>query len=707
VDELGGRVGGVILNAFFQPHSVAVIGATLRVGSVGRSIVENLRAFPGDVFWVNPKHAELEGRVVYPSVAAIGQRVDLAVIVTPAGSVPGLIRECGEAGIGGVIVISAGFRETGAVGAALEAEILATARELGVRIVGPNCLGLMVPALGLNATFASQMAMPGRVAFLSQSGALCTAILDWSLRDGVGFRAFVSVGSMMDVGWADLIRHLGEDEQTDSIVIYMESVGDGQAFLEAAREVALRKPIVVIKVGRTEGAAHAAASHTGALTGSDAVLDAALRQSGVLRVSTIEELFDVSEILAKQPLPRGRRLGIVTNAGGPGALAVDALVGAGGELAALRAETLSGLSAVLPGHWSHGNPVDVLGDADTGRYVEAIKIVSTDAGVDGLLVVLTPQSMTKPTEVAEGLVAGVKGISKPVLASWMGGRGVTDGRRRLNEAGIPTCDYPDQAARAFVLMWERSRRLEWLVETQRAFLEPPLQAIRAGDASMILAAARSAGRTLLSESEAKAVLSAWGIPVVTTQVATDEEAAVRLAVEMGFPVVVKLHSLTLTHKTDVGGVQLNLSSEEAVRAAWQKIRGAVSPDDFQGVSVQRMIIAKGYELILGSKTDAQFGPVLLFGSGGTLVEVFQDRALALPPISREMAPRWMAETKIYQALLGIRGRGPVDLDGLTDCLVRFSAMVSAQKEILEVDINPLIASPEGIVALDARIVLRS
>lgn len=703
------------LQAVFSPRSIAVIGASDRTGSVSRSVMENLAAFPGEVYAVNPKRSEVCGRRAWPSLRGIGSPVDLAVIITPAVTVPDLIAESVAVGVKGVIIISAGFKETGREGAELERRVLEEARKNGLRIIGPNCLGVMVPHAGLNATFATQMATAGKVAFLSQSGALCTAILDLSLRENVGFSAFVSVGSMLDVGWGDLIRHFGDDPQTHSIVIYMESVGDAASFLAAAREVAERKPIVVIKVGRTSAAAKAAASHTGAMTGSDAVLDAALRQVGVLRVDTIEELFDVAEVLSKQPLPAGPRLAIVTNAGGPGALAVDALVGHGGEVAELQAGTLAKLDALLPPHWSHGDPVDVLGDAGPERFASALKIVADDSQVDGLLGILTPQSMTDPTAVAEKVCSLTGSIAKPLLCSWMGGHAVRDGRRALNAARIPTHDYPDEAARAFVSMWERRQRLEWLAETNSAASKcclpdshSPADSASSpvADIGYMIGTALSEGRKLLTEIEAKAVLKASGIPVVETLLSTSVDEAVHLAEQIGFPVAMKLHSNTITHKTDVGGVKLNLGSADAVRAAWNEVAAAVKAADFNGVTVQKMIRGKGIELILGASTDAQFGPVLLFGAGGTLVEVFEDRALVLPPLSNAIARRWIAETKIHKALLGARGQRAVDLDVLADVLVRFGDMMLAHRAIMEADVNPLLATPDGILALDARMLLK-
>ena len=693
------------LDALFSPCSIAVVGASERPGSVARAVMENLRCFPGDIYPVNPRRAEVCGLPAWPSLRAIGRPVDLAVIITPAASVAGVMAECALAGVKAVVVISAGFKETGVAGEQMEREILAEARRAGIRLIGPNCLGVMVPSAGLNATFATRMAVPGRVAFLSQSGALGTAILDLSGTEGTGLSAFVSVGSMVDVGWGDLIRYFGDDPGTDSIVMYMESVGDATTFLAAAREVAVRKPMVVIKVGRTAAAARAAASHTGAMTGSDAVFEAAMRQAGVLRVETIEELFDMAEVLAKQPLPRGPRLGIVTNAGGPGALAVDALVARGGEVAVLSPETLARLDGVLPPHWSHGDPVDVLGDADAARFSQAVQWVAEDDGVDGVLVVLTPQSMTDPVAVATAVAAVGRVPGKPLLCSWMGGDAVRDGRRVLNDAGISTHDYPDAAARVFAAMWDRRCRLAWLEETAAGAAGAAGECEIPDEAQRVLREARADGRLLLTEVESKHILAAWGIPVVETVVAVTMSEAVAAAERLGYPVVLKLHSATITHKSDVGGVRLHLETAEAVRRAWGEVAAAVAPADFGGVSVQRMVASDGVELILGAVIDPQFGVVMLFGAGGTLVEVWQDRVLALPPLTRETARRWMAGPKIHRALLGIRGRPAADLEALTDVMVRLSAMMLAMPSLVEVDLNPVVATARGVVVLDARMVL--
>jgi acetyltransferase len=694
------------LDPIFQPRSVAVVGATDKAGSVGRTLLWNLISHPfgGAVFPVNPRRSSVLGIKAYPNLAAIPDPVDLAVVVTPAPAVPAILAECVDKRVRGVIVISAGFREAGPEGAELERQVAEQVRRGGMRLVGPNCLGVMNPRTGLNATFAAGIARPGNVAFMSQSGALCTAVLDWSLRENVGFSAFASLGSMLDVSWGDLIDHLGRDPHTHSIILYMESIGDARAFLSAAREVALSKPIIVIKPGRTEAGARAAASHTGSLTGSDEVLDAAFRRCGALRVNTIAELFYMAEVLAKQPRPQGPRLAIVTNAGGPGVLATDALLMAGGQLASLSDQTRQALDQVLPPHWSHGNPVDVLGDASPERYARSLEIVARDLGSDGLLVILTPQAMTDPTSTAEALRPYAHLPGKPVLASWMGGPDIQAGEAILNRIDIPTFSYPDAAVRVFLHMWHYTDNLRALYETP-VLPGPGQRGPARAQAASIIAQAREGGRSLLSEVESKALLAAYDIPTVATKVAGTEAEAVSAAEGLGFPVVLKLHSYTITHKTDVGGVKLDLHDVADVRRAFAQIRDAVRPDDFLGVTVQPMVKRDGYELIVGSSIDPQFGPVLLFGSGGTLVEVYKDRALGLPPLTSTLARQMIDQTVISRALAGIRGQPPVDRDALAQLLVTFSELVVEQPAIKEIDINPLLASAQRLVALDARVVL--
>jgi acetyltransferase len=702
----------VSLDVFFSPKTVAVIGATETAGSVGRTILWNLVTSPfgGTVFPVNPKRPSVLGVKAYKDISEVPEPVDLAVIVTPAATVPGIIHDCAEQGVRGAIVISAGFKEIGPGGVELERRIMVEARRGNMRIIGPNCLGVMSPLTGLNATFAAGVARPGNVGFLSQSGALCTAILDWSLREMVGFSAFLSLGSMLDVGWGDLIYYLGNDPRTRSIVIYMETIGDARSFLSAAREVALNKPIIVIKAGRSEAAAKAAASHTGSLAGSDEVLEAAFRRCGVLRVNSIADLFYMAEVLSKQPSPKGPRLTILTNAGGPGVLATDALIANGGELAELTPETMEALSQILPAAWSHNNPIDVLGDASPERYAKAVEVAAKDPHSDGLLVVLTPQAMTDPTQTAERLKPYASLDDKPILASWMGGAEVAAGESILNHAHIPTFQFPDTAVRAFTYMWRWAYNLKGLYETPSLPEDSAAYTPNKPLADEIVQKARGAGRTILTESESKQVLEAYCIPVVETLVAGSQEEAVSHAGRIGYPVVLKLYSETITHKTDVGGVQLNLGDGEAVARAYTRIQASVAEkagaEHFQGVTVQSMIKSgDGYELIVGSSLDAQFGPVLLFGAGGQLVEVFKDRALALPPLNTTLARRMMEQTRIYKALEGVRGREPVDLAALEQLLVRFSRLAVEQPWIKEIDINPLLATPERLVALDARIVV--
>ncbi len=700
------------LDAMFTPHSVAVIGATDRPGTVGRTVLENLLhgRFQGKLYAVNAKHEEVLGLKAYKSIRDIpSPPVDLAVIATPAATVPQIIAECVAAGTKSAAVISAGFKERGTEGVALEQEIREHLRGSSMRLLGPNCLGLMNPKMGLNATFAKDAPKVGNVAFLSQSGALLSAILDWSYREEVGFSAIVSTGSMLDLGWGDLIYYFGDDPYTKSILLYMESVGDARSFLSAAREVALTKPIIVIKAGRSEAASRAAASHTGALTGSDEVLDAAFRRTGVLRVHNIADLFYMAETLGRQPRPRGPRLTILTNAGGPGVLATDSLVANGGQLAELSPESLQRLDEFLPPHWSHNNPIDILGDADSERYARALEIASQDPNSDGLLVILAPQGMTDPAQIAERLKPYAKEYDKPVLASWMGGNSIAAGEAALNAAGIPTFSYPDTAARAFTYMWRYTYNLRGLYETPTLTENSELESASHDKIEQIIQNARGHGRVLLNELESKQLLSLYGIPTVETRVAGTEDEAAVLASKIGFPVVLKVFSETITHKTDIDGVKLNLQDETAVRLAYRSIQSSVTEKaglkQFSGVTVEPMVKLDGYELILGSSIDPQFGPVILFGSGGRLVEVYRDRCLALPPLNTTLAQRMMEQTKIFSALKGVRGRKPVDMAALEQLLVRFSQLVVEQPWIAEIDINPLLASPERLLALDARIVL--
>ena len=540
------------LDPIFEPKTVAVVGASDAVGSIGRTIVWNLLSSPfgGTVYPVNPNRSSVLGVKAYPRLADLPEAIDLAVVATPSESVPGVIGECVDAGVGGAIVIASGFREVGPEGIAREqrvAEALARGR---LRLIGPNSLGVMNPRTGLNATIAGAMARPGSVGFLSQSGALCASVLDWSLREQVGFSAFVSVGSMLDVGWGDLIDHLGDDPNTRSIVIAMESIDDARSFLSSSREVALTKPIIVLKAGRHGAAARADATHTGTSTGRDEVIDAAFRRSGVLRVDSLDELFRMADVLGKQPRPRGPRLTIITNAGGPGVIAADALLDAQGTLAEPSVETIAALDEALPPAWSGGNPIDILGDADPERYARAVEIAAKDPESDGLLVVLAPQWNTDPTRTADRLKDYARLRDRPILACWMGSDQVAAGAGILTRAGIPTFAYPDLAARAFAAMWNYSYNLKGIYETP-AEVEPVGDGVVAADrkaADEIVRAARIEGRSLLNRAESTRLLASYGIPTLETAVANDAASAVAAAGRIGYPVALKRLSHTIARR---------------------------------------------------------------------------------------------------------------------------------------------------------------
>ncbi len=702
------------LQSLFQPRSVAVIGAKDDVGSVGRTLIQNLLAgkMASRVYPINPKRDEVLGLKCFHTISEIPEPIDLAVIVTPAKTVPAIIRECVDCRVKTAIIISAGFKELGVEGYVLEQQVLEEAKRGSLRIIGPNCLGVMNPHFGLNASFARGIALPGSIGFISQSGAMCTAVLDWSFEERIGFSLFVSIGSMADVDWGDVIHYLGKDPNTKSILMYMETIGNPRSFLAAARHVALDKPIIVIKSGRSLEAAKAAASHTGSLAGSDAVFDAALERVGVLRVDSISELFDMAEVLGRQPRPKGPNLALITNAGGPSVLATDAAVEGGAKIAVLEDGTIESLNKFLPEAWSHANPVDILGDASPERYEKAITFVAKDRNVDGILVILSPQDMTDATTTADCLRRFGSLNDKPLLASWMGRSSVRKGIETLNSANIPSFQYPDDAAKTFGLMWKYSVRLKKIYETPMIDVvgEHLQQAKdRIHKVTRLIDRVRSEGRTLLTEYESKDLLSMYGISTVPTVLAHSAYEAKNAAVQMGFPVVLKVHSEIITHKSDIGGVKLNLNSIEQVEKAFEDIERAVlqkySREAFLGVSVQKMITSKGIELIMGSTTDPQFGPVILFGAGGVFVEVFQDRVLALPPLNTTLARHAINKTKISQALKGFRGMKPIPEGILEELLVRFSYLVTEIRSISECDMNPILATSDGVMALDARIVL--
>lgn len=698
------------LDAIFRPSCVAVIGASNSVGSVGHTLWRNLATggFLGTIIPVNPKHELVQGERAFSSIKLVPSAIDLAIICVPAPAVPNVVRECGEAGVRGIIIISAGFREAGPTGRELEEAVRReAARFEGMRIVGPNCLGVIVPGLRLSASFAAGMPQPGRIALLSQSGALCTAILDWAIEQQLGFSAFVSAGNMLDVSMADFIEYFAADSQTESLILYVESLSHAQEFLSAARAFACHKPIVAYKAGRFAESAQAAASHTGALAGVDAVYEAAFRRAGIERVFSVDDMFDCAELLARQKPPRGSRLAIITNAGGPGVMATDVLMEQRGQLARLSATTMERLNQALPSHWSHNNPVDVLGDAPPERYATALEAVLADEGVDAVLVVLTPQAMTEPTRIAQIVAATPNPHQKPLLAAWMGGAMVRDGRRVLHDSAIPTYSSPEQAVGAFMHLVSFAARRELLQVTPR---DVPITWPRERPAirqEFLTRFRQQAASTFLSEDDSKALLAAYGIPISQPIAAATADESIHIAQELGFPVVMKIRSPDITHKTDVGGVALNLTNEADVRSAFNNMLASVRskrPDaTVEGVTLQPMITAaRGVELLVGAKRDPVFGSVLLVGAGGIMAELLQDRALELPPLDESLARRMIESLRVWPLLQGYRGRPGVDVERLIEVLIRFSVLVTDWPELAEIDINPLLVTADRLIALDAR-----
>ena len=697
------------LKLMFDPKTITLIGASEKEGSVGRAILENLLLFKGGkIFPVNPQKTQVLGVTCYSSISSIPDHVDLAVIATPAAIVPGLIDECGKAKVDGVIIISAGFKEIGEEGKRLEKEIKAIQNRYGMRIIGPNCLGVIRPRINLNSTFTKVNLEPGNIAFISQSGALGSAILDWAITAHIGFSAFASLGSMLDVDFGDLIDFLGGDEQTRSIIIYMEGIGNARKFMSAARGFARSKPIVIVKSGRFSESAKAAHSHTGAMAGDDEVYNAAFKRVGVVRVDEIADLFDAAEILDSEHLPLGPRLAMITNAGGPGVMATDCLIKLGGELATLLDETFDALSSFLPKHWSKANPVDVLGDANVERYVNAAGICLKDPGVDGMLVIYVPQAMIRPEELARAVVEVIKRTWKPVLGAWIGGVSVQKGREVLLQNNIPTYETPEEAIKTYLHMYKYKRNLELLYETPSELPigdAPPKDDLKA----LIRTVVRQEGRTSLSEEESKRFLSRYNIPITEVSVAQDFETAINKAEEIGYPVVLKIVSPDITHKTEVGGVIVGINSNEDLREAHEQmmrnVKAKAPKARIIGVNVQRMVKSIDYELILGSKKDRDFGSIILFGMGGIGTEILKDYAIGLPPLNQTLARRLMEETQVYKMLQGYRGKKPADLGQLEQILVSFSNLIADFPEILEVDINPISISNGKAYAIDARVIV--
>lgn len=700
------------LDKLFAPKSVAVIGASGQPARVGSVVLANLLrgGFAGPVWPVNPKYRTLEGIPCYPNVRALPGIPDLAVIVVPPAAVPEQIAMLGEIGCRAAVVLTAGLSTQKAPdGRTLQQAMLDAAKPWLLRILGPNGIGTMIPGLKLNASFAHTDAQPGQLAFVSQSGALCTIVLDWAKQHGIGFSHFLSVGDSADVDFGDIIDYLASDPQTRAILLYIESVKNARKFISAARAAARNKPIVAVKSGRNARAAQAAASHTGALAGSDDVYTAALGRAGILRVDGVEELFDTVETLARSRRLPGERLAIVTNGGGPGVMAVDELIERGGMLAELSAETLAALDKALPVTWSHGNPVDIIGDAPSQRYADALKIVLADAGVDAVLVMHAPTAIVPSLEPAQAVITAARGSPKNVLTCWSGGEAVQSARRAFAEAGLVSYETPDAAARAFMHMVNYRRNTKNLMEIPAELPEdftPDHATVRA-----VIGTALAEGRSMLNEIEGKRILAAYGIPAVATEAAADAAAAVAAAHRIGYPVALKILSPEITHKSDVGGVALNISSEaELVTAAdamLTRVRERRPDARIDGFAIQAMIRRpRAHELIVGALTDPIFGPAIMFGQGGVGVEVIGDRAVALPPLNMHLAMDLIDRTKVSRLMAGYRDFPPVDRDALAALLIRVAQMISDHAEIAELDINPLYADDQGMLALDARMVIR-
>ncbi|HNQ04007.1 MAG TPA: bifunctional acetate--CoA ligase family protein/GNAT family N-acetyltransferase [Thiobacillaceae bacterium] len=698
------------LHALLYPRSVAVFGASEREDSVAGVIFRNMLAagFHGPVFPLNPKREQVLGQRCYANAMALPERPDLAIIATPAATIPGILEDCGNRGIRNAVVLSAGFREVGPQGVALEERLVQTAQRQGIRFIGPNCLGIQRPAIGLNATFAQGTALPGELALVSQSGAICTAMLDWASSNGIGFSSVISTGASADLDFGELLDYLAHDPSTKGILMYIEGIRNARRFMSALRVVSRIKPVVMVKVGRQEAGSKAVASHTGALVGSDSVFDALVRRAGVVRVTTILQLFACARALSAHFRPTGNRLTILTNGGGPGVMATDRAVELGVQLAELAPATLERLNAALPATWSHGNPVDIIGDAGADRYRAALTACLADPGVDGVLTMLTPQAMTKPAQVAQTVIDVARTSHKPVLACWMGEDQVKEGRKLFKEAGIPYFTTPEPAVEVFSY-------LSAFYENQRLLMQTPGPVSRqappdAEGARLIVEGALAQGRFLLSAVESKALLSSFHIPVARTSIARSPTEAMLMAQQIGYPVAMKINSQQVTHKSDVGGVRLGLSSGQAVRAAYTGMMNEVHrhvPDAaLDGVVIEPMMSRpNAREVLVGVVTDPVLGPVIAFGTGGVDVEAHQDRAVALPPLNTFLANDLVRRTRVSKLLGEFRNRPAADLAAVEQVLLRVSEMVCELPWITEMDINPLLVDEQGAVAADARIVI--
>jgi len=702
------------LDKLFAPRSVALIGATPRPGSVGAVVARNLRraGFAGELMLVNPHYDTIDGLTVHPNVASLPRAPDLGVIVTPAETVPCLIHELAARGTRAAVIITAGFGELGQRGQTLQQATLDAAKPHLLRIVGPNCVGIMLPRLGLDATFSHLAPPAGDIAFLSQSGAMITAMLDWAVPHGIGFSHVVSLGDMADVDFGDMLDYLAADPHTRAILLYAEGITHGRKFMSAARAASRIKPVLVLKAGRSQAGARAATSHTGVLAGADAVYDAVFRRAGMLRVRTMAELFDAAETLALTHEQVGERLAILTNGGGAGVLATDALVAARGQLAALSQTTVADLNRQLPATWSHGNPVDIIGDASGKRYGDALTTLIGDSEIDAILVLNCPTALAQPEDTARAVIDTVAGAEpaalrgRNVITAWLGEYSARTARQLFADARIATYETPDSAVTGFLHRVHHRRNQELLMETPPARLdmfEPDRVTVR-----RLIATALAAGKSWLDPEETSAILAAYGLPIVANHFAADPDQAASLAAKVGFPIALKIRSPDITHKSDVGGVALNLGNTDRVRreaeGMLRRVKAAHPEARLDGFLVQPMVRRpSAVELLVGLVEDAVFGPLVAFGQGGTAVEIMSDTSLELPPLNALLARRLMARTRVWQLVQGYRGKPPANIEAIVEMLIRLGQLAADQAEIRELDINPLLADAAGIIAVDARL----
>ncbi|MGQ9700253.1 MAG: acetate--CoA ligase family protein [Candidatus Bipolaricaulaceae bacterium] len=686
------------LDGLLFPRSVAVVGATPVPGKIGNVVMANVQSFPGPVFGVNPKYPEILGRPCVPSVRDLPEPVDLAVIVIPAEGVPEALRQCGERGVKNAVVISAGFKEVGLEGAQREKELVRIANEYELNVVGPNVLGLISTRVGLNATFAPRGALPGHIAFMSQSGAFCTSVLDWAWKEKLGFSHFVSLGNKAVLNECDFLLAFAEDPETRVIVAYLEGIQEGPRFMAIAREVTQEKPVVILKAGRAEAGARAVSSHTGTMAGSDQAYEAAFRQCGVIRAHNVEELFDFAYILSRQPLPKGRRIGIITNAGGAGVMAADAAEEEGLTVSQLSPHTLQALAEKLPKEAAIYNPVDVVGHATLEQYQAAVELVLADPNVDLGLALSAPHPILRFTDLARVVAQTQARLGKPLSVSFMAGDLGEEAEGILRDAGIPSFFDPARAVRALATL------VHYAEIRQRPREGPPYFPVDREQARAVLAEARRKGRVRLG-LEAAGILSTYGIPLARGGLAKTAEEAGRLAQEIGKPLALKIVSPDLTHKTEVGGVRLNVHPTEADRVAWElftTIKNRFPEATIEGVYVQEML-PPGREVILGMVRDPTFGPLLMFGLGGIYVEVLRDVAFAVAPLSRAEAEELVELIRGKKLLHGARGQPPVNMSALWDLILRVSQLVAENPDILELDLNPILCYAERVVAVDMRL----